>query len=48
MAEGLEELRKRTGADELMVTSHVHGHQARLLSYELIAQAYGLAAGQEG
>ncbi|GAB2707596.1 LLM class flavin-dependent oxidoreductase [Kitasatospora kifunensis] len=46
VAEGLEELRKRTGADELMVTSHVHGHHARLLSYELIAEAYGLTADQ--
>ncbi|MDH6142574.1 MULTISPECIES: LLM class flavin-dependent oxidoreductase [Kitasatospora] len=42
VADGLEELRKRTGADELMVTSHFHGHEDRLRSYELIAQAYGL------
>ncbi|WP_051970283.1 LLM class flavin-dependent oxidoreductase [Kitasatospora azatica] len=42
VADGLEELRKRTGADELMVTSHIHGQQARLRSYGLIAQAYGL------
>lgn len=42
VAEGLEELRKRTGADELMVTSHIHGHEARLRSYGLIAEAYGL------
>ncbi|GAA1977881.1 LLM class flavin-dependent oxidoreductase [Kitasatospora viridis] len=42
VAEGLEELRKRTGADELMVTSHIHGVPARLESYELIAEAYGL------
>ncbi|MFE0463330.1 LLM class flavin-dependent oxidoreductase [Kitasatospora sp. NPDC058965] len=42
VADGLEELRKRTGADELMVTSHIHGHQARLTSYGLIAEAYGL------
>ncbi|MHA6760235.1 LLM class flavin-dependent oxidoreductase [Streptacidiphilus sp. PAMC 29251] len=40
--EGLLELRKRTGADELMITSNIHGHEARHRSYELIAQAYGL------
>ncbi|WP_169946122.1 LLM class flavin-dependent oxidoreductase [Microbispora sp. H11081] len=39
---GLEELRKRTGADELMITTQVHGGAARLRSYELIAQAYGM------
>ncbi|MER5866873.1 LLM class flavin-dependent oxidoreductase [Kitasatospora sp. NPDC002040] len=42
VADGLESLRKRTGADELMVTSHIHGHEARQRSYGLIAQAYGL------
>ncbi|MEY9965839.1 luciferase family oxidoreductase group 1 [Streptacidiphilus sp. MAP12-16] len=40
--EGLLDLRKRTGADELMITSNIHGHEARHRSYELIAQAYGL------
>jgi alkanesulfonate monooxygenase SsuD/methylene tetrahydromethanopterin reductase-like flavin-dependent oxidoreductase (luciferase family) len=39
---GLAELRKRTGADEMMITSNIHGHEARHHSYELIAQAYGL------
>lgn len=43
--DGLEGLRKRTGADELMITSHIHGHEARLRSYGLIAEAYGLTAG---
>ncbi|MGW2399859.1 LLM class flavin-dependent oxidoreductase [Kitasatospora sp. NPDC001664] len=42
VADGLEQLRKRTGADELMVTSHIHGHENRLNSYRLIAEAYGL------
>ncbi|MGW4380251.1 LLM class flavin-dependent oxidoreductase [Kitasatospora sp. NPDC004531] len=42
VAEGLEALRRRTGADELMVTSHIHGHRNRLASYGLIAEAYGL------
>ncbi|MEY9849129.1 luciferase family oxidoreductase group 1 [Streptacidiphilus sp. BW17] len=47
--EGLQELRKRTGADELMVTSNIHGHDARHRSYELVAQAWGLGqvAGQD-
>ncbi|MDH2428063.1 LLM class flavin-dependent oxidoreductase [Sphaerisporangium sp. TRM90804] len=39
---GLEELRERTGADELMITTGVHGGAARLRSFELIAQAYGM------
>ncbi|MFJ6406498.1 LLM class flavin-dependent oxidoreductase [Streptomyces hydrogenans] len=39
---GLDELRKRTGADELMLTANAHGGEARLRSYELIADAYGL------
>ncbi|MEU6232136.1 LLM class flavin-dependent oxidoreductase [Kitasatospora sp. NPDC047058] len=42
VADGLEALRKRTGVDELMVTSHIHGHEARHRSYGLIARAYGL------
>ncbi|WP_433225078.1 LLM class flavin-dependent oxidoreductase [Microtetraspora malaysiensis] len=41
---GLEELRKRTGADELMITTMVHGAEARLRSYRLIAEAYGMTA----
>jgi luciferase family oxidoreductase group 1 len=39
---GLDALRERTGADELMITTNIHGGQARLRSYELIAQAYKL------
>ncbi|MEU2164299.1 LLM class flavin-dependent oxidoreductase [Streptomyces chengbuensis] len=41
---GLDELQKRTGADELMITANAHGGGARLRSYELIADAYGLPA----
>jgi luciferase family oxidoreductase group 1 len=40
--ERLDGLAKRTGADELMITSNAHGRQARLRSYGLIADAYGL------
>lgn len=39
---GLDDLAKRTGADELMITGTAHGGDARLRSYELIADAYGL------
>ncbi|MFE6667831.1 LLM class flavin-dependent oxidoreductase [Streptomyces sp. NPDC057697] len=39
---GLDDLAKRTGADELMITANAHGGEARLHSYELIADAYGL------
>ncbi|MER5882769.1 LLM class flavin-dependent oxidoreductase [Streptomyces sp. NPDC001941] len=40
--EGLDALQKRTGADELMLTANAHGPKARLRSYELVADAYGL------
>jgi luciferase family oxidoreductase group 1 len=40
--EHLDALLKRTGADELMLTANAHTATARLRSYELIADAYGL------
>ncbi|MTE19186.1 MsnO8 family LLM class oxidoreductase [Streptomyces sp. TRM43335] len=40
--DGLDALAKRTGADELMITSQSHGGAARLRSYGLIADVYGL------
>jgi luciferase family oxidoreductase group 1 len=51
--EGLEDLAALTGADELMITTMVHGHADRLRSYELVAEAWrhaGLAtsAGRVG
>ncbi|GHC64953.1 LLM class flavin-dependent oxidoreductase [Streptomyces cinnamoneus] len=42
--EGLNALVRRTGADELMITTNAHGPEARLRSYGLIADAYGLPA----
>ncbi|WP_329117685.1 LLM class flavin-dependent oxidoreductase [Streptomyces sp. NBC_01465] len=39
---GLDDLQKRTGADELMITANAHGGDVRLRSYELIADAYNL------
>jgi luciferase family oxidoreductase group 1 len=40
----LDELAEQTGADELMITTMLHGHADRIRSYELIAASYGLAA----
>ncbi|GAB2593942.1 LLM class flavin-dependent oxidoreductase [Streptomyces capparidis] len=39
--EGIDELVKLTQADELMIVSNVHGHEARLRSYEIVAGVYG-------
>ncbi|AWZ07558.1 MULTISPECIES: LLM class flavin-dependent oxidoreductase [unclassified Streptomyces] len=39
---GLDGLAKRTGADELMLTANAHGGEARLRSYALVADAYGM------
>ncbi|MFF4290872.1 LLM class flavin-dependent oxidoreductase [Streptomyces sp. NPDC001633] len=41
--QGLDDLAKRTGADELMITANAHGPAARVRSYELIADVYGFA-----
>ncbi|MCF3961455.1 LLM class flavin-dependent oxidoreductase [Streptomyces fuscigenes] len=40
--DGLNDLQKRTGADELMITANAHTASVRLRSYDLIADAYGL------
>lgn len=40
--ERLDELATQLEADELMVTSHIHGHEERLHSYQLLADVYGL------
>jgi luciferase family oxidoreductase group 1 len=40
--EGLDDLVKRTGADELKITTTAHGPEAKVRSYGLIADAYGL------
>ncbi|MFJ6565985.1 LLM class flavin-dependent oxidoreductase [Streptomyces sp. NPDC091292] len=39
---GLDDLQKRTGADELMLTANAHTGEIRHRSYELIADAYDL------
>lgn len=40
--DGLDRLAKRTGVDELMITSNTHGGAARVRSLELVADAYDL------
>jgi luciferase family oxidoreductase group 1 len=42
----LEALARRTGADELMITTMVHGADDRLRSYALVASAWELTAEQ--
>ncbi|MCD9593571.1 LLM class flavin-dependent oxidoreductase, partial [Streptomyces sp. 8ZJF_21] len=44
--EGLDGLIKRTGVDEIKITANAHGREARLRSYELIADAYDLPTAQ--
>ena len=44
----LGELAERTQADELMLVTMVHGHEDRIRSYELIAEAAGLAGRPSG
>jgi len=36
---GIEELLELTGADELIVVAAIHGHAARLRSYEILSEA---------
>ncbi|MHB8379057.1 MAG: LLM class flavin-dependent oxidoreductase [Acidimicrobiales bacterium] len=40
--DGLERLRQRTDADELMLSTRTHSHATRLRSLELIAESWGL------
>ncbi len=40
VAEDLARFIERTGADEVIVATQVHDHQARLRSYELLAQGF--------
>lgn len=44
--EGLEALARRTGANELMLSTRVHDFAARERSYRLVAEAWGLPAPQ--
>jgi luciferase family oxidoreductase group 1 len=44
VADGLRELVEEFEVDELMITTRVHGPQARLRSFELISQAFALTS----
>ena len=44
-ARGLEAVAAEYGADEVIVVTITHDHAARRRSYELIAEAFGLAGG---
>ena len=44
---GLEAFIARTGADELMVTTHIHDHAARLKSFEIVAEQLIVTDGRE-
>jgi len=39
----IEAFVQETGADEVMISSMIHDHAARLRSYELVARAFGLS-----
>ncbi len=41
----LETLQAETGADELMVTAHIFDHAARLRSFQLAAEVWGISPG---
>ncbi|SHK82450.1 LLM class flavin-dependent oxidoreductase [Streptomyces yunnanensis] len=43
--QGLDDLAKRTGADELMITANAHTGEVRRRSYDLIADAYDFPRG---
>ncbi|GGK91034.1 alkanesulfonate monooxygenase SsuD/methylene tetrahydromethanopterin reductase-like flavin-dependent oxidoreductase (luciferase family) [Curtobacterium luteum] len=47
VADRLETLRRVTGADELLVTTITHDHEARVRSYELLADEWARRAEQE-
>jgi hypothetical protein len=38
VTQGLRAFLERTGADELIISGHIHEHRARLHSFELAAQ----------
>ena len=41
MRAGLEEFAALTGADELIVVSAIHDHDARVRSFEIVAEVAG-------
>src|SRR5690625_592358 len=43
----IERVVEKTGADEVMVSSMMYGHEERMRSYELVSEAFGIAHRQE-
>ena len=41
---GLAEFIGATGADEILVTGHIHDHAARLRSFEIVSQVHEAAS----
>lgn len=41
---GLDDLVRRTGADELMITANIYDHEKRKRSFEIVAEVCGIAA----
>jgi hypothetical protein len=44
--EGLEQLVRRTDADEIMISTRAHAYEARVRSLSLVAKVWGLVAPQ--
>lgn len=44
---GIEAFVERTGADELMITTHIHDHARRMQSFELVAREMIVTAGRD-
>jgi hypothetical protein len=44
----MTELADRYGVDDLVVVTITHDHAARVRSYELLAEAFGLSPGSAG
>ena len=47
VASEVRSIAERCKADELMIITHVHDHEARCRSYALLAEAIGLCASAE-
>lgn len=43
----IDALVERTQADEVMISTFIHGHADRMRSYELLANVFALSAHQE-
>ena len=48
MRAGLEEVAREYGAEEVIVVTITHDHEARRRSYELLAEAFGLRGASSG